>query len=475
MVLHIDEAAQMMKGIFGNAFTCIRHDILLHDFEDNFTAGLVIASDKGAPLDLSYSNRPIFSIKKPTKLSMSPLLKDWMGMEDKIFSRLFLTLLHRLPRTVQLLQTDVLKRLEPITCITAENFRPLFSDLATATARDYKEVCFPSDDVFAKVVFREEVLLTKEVEGLIANSVFTNNVPWSFLDNMKLYLEANAFLMYVSLMKISERERKPMERQFMRAMDTTIDLLAGINANNGGVILDNFFLQHLSLRLHCACHKDFKVSLAELLGIKDMSFFHVPCESIMEANIPKFDYCYLSDTMNDTIPSLNAKNKVAFKAFVASIPETLTVGLWKAAEGDPYDFLMMVRRPDDLENAFFLFIEQKSTHTKTGPVVATLDGVRQCLDDYRDFNATRDSLADVIKPENYLYTYFLPDDEVETHYDENCGCLTIGGVESSRFFSFFDEFYRALRGLVVAPIRINRVNKQRRLLKRKGRKLLLSE
>ena len=451
VVLHIDECAQMMKGIYGNAFACIRNDILLHDFEDNFTAGLVIASDKGGPLRLSYSNRSIFSIKKPTKLSMSPLLKDWFGMENTIFSRLFLTLLHRLPRTVQILQTDVLKRLEPATYITAENFRPLFSDLATATARDYKEVCFPSDDVFAKVVFREEVLLTKEVEGLIVNSVFTNNVHWSFVDETTLYPEANAFMMYVSLMKVLESERKPMERQFMKAMDTTIDLLAGINANDGRVILDNFFLQQLSLRLHCACHKGSKVSLAELLGMKYMNLFHVPCKSIMEASIPQFDYCYLSDTMNATIPSLNAKNKVAFKAFIASIPETLTVGLWKAAEGDSYDFLLMVRRPDDLENAFFLFIEQKSTHTKTGPVVATLDGVRQCLDDYRDFNATRDSLVDVIKPENYLYSYFLPDDEVKTRYDRARGCLIIGGAESSRFFSFFDEFYRTLRDLVNDP------------------------
>ena len=61
-------------------------------------------------------------------------------------------------------------------------------------------------------------------------------------------------------------------------------------------------------------------------------------------------------------------------------------------------------------------------------------------------------MIDIIKPENYLYTYFLADDEVMSRFDEELGCLIVGGAESSRFFGFFNDFYRALRALVMDPI-----------------------
>ena len=58
------------------------------------------------------------------------------------------------------------------------------------------------------------------------------------------------------------------------------------------------------LLLYGAHHEDFKISLAKLLGIKNVAgFLLLPCKSIMEANTPPFDYYCLSDTMDATIPS----------------------------------------------------------------------------------------------------------------------------------------------------------------------------
>ena len=87
----------------------------------------------------------------------------------------------------------------------------------------------------------------------------------------------------------------------------------------------------------------------------------------------------------------------------------------------------------------------------TGPAVAMLDAVRECLGGYRDFNETRDSLTDIVEKEHYLYTYFLPDNDFRGRYDRDHGCLIVGGKESSQFFGFFDDFYRALSALVSDP------------------------
>ena len=79
--------------------------------------------------------------------------------------------------------------------------------------------------------------------------------------------------------------------------------------------------------------------------------------------------------MDTTIPSLYAKNKTAFKDFTANIPDALQAGLWKAADGDSYDTLLMVRCPD--KKPFFLFIENKSPNIKTDPGVEAPDVVRK--------------------------------------------------------------------------------------------------
>ena len=97
-------------------------------------------------------------------------------------------------------------------------------------------------------------------------SVFTNNVEEPILDETTFLPETNVSMVYLSIFKVLEVTRSLMQKHFMRTIDTTIELLAGVGDNNIGVIMENFYFQHLSLRLQCAHLKRSKVSLVKLLG-----------------------------------------------------------------------------------------------------------------------------------------------------------------------------------------------------------------
>ena len=94
VVVHIDESVELGTGITGDFFSCIRSGILDTIFDGNFTAELVQSSLKAAPIGLSLSRRTISSIKKPTVLSIVPVLVDWLEIQDTPYSRLFLSLLN---------------------------------------------------------------------------------------------------------------------------------------------------------------------------------------------------------------------------------------------------------------------------------------------------------------------------------------------------------------------------------------------
>ena len=69
-------------------------------------------------------------------------------------------------------------------------------------------------------------------------SVFTNNVEEPILDETTFIPETNVFMLYISIFKVVEVTRSSMQKQFMRTIDTTIELLAGVGDINIGVILE---------------------------------------------------------------------------------------------------------------------------------------------------------------------------------------------------------------------------------------------
>ena len=454
VVIHIDESVELAKGIIGDGLSCIRNGILDAVFEGNFTAGLVISSLKAGPIGLTLSGRSAIPINKPTVLTIDTVLSGWVGIRATSSSRLLLTLLNRLPRSIQILQTNVLWELpenqnqQNDSLITTGNFHSFIASLTKGITEYYGELKFIGDNTFRKIIFGENLKLTKETESLIIDGVFTNNIRRPIIGDTIFTPEANALMMYVSLSE--ETGRGVMKQQFLRTVDTTIELLAGISSGNIGRILEYLFLQHLLLRLYCTAYGSFKLSLQKLLGLDKMSLASLPIKRIMRSNIPLLECDRLSKTVDAVIPSLSATND-AFKQFLEKeIPETLDVGVWKSAEGDSFDALIMLRRPD--RSPFFIFVELKSTAIKLEPVEATRDDVRKFLGDYRQLNATRGNLVDIIAPESYLYVYLLADDEVKSFYDKEGGCLIIGGDEAGNFFGPFYDLYRALRALVNDPI-----------------------
>ena len=116
--------------------------------------------------------------------------------------------------------------------ITTADFHSHLSDLTAATPDHYGYFDFLSEDIFAKVIFGEAVELRKEVESLIVDSFFTNNIV----------SEANVFMMFVALLNVVVKKRRPIERQFMKTLDTTVELLSKINEHNIGDILENFYI-----------------------------------------------------------------------------------------------------------------------------------------------------------------------------------------------------------------------------------------
>lgn len=80
----------------------------------------------------------------------------------------------------------------------------------------------------------------------------------SFFNTTKLTPKANVFMMFMALLNVLKK-RKPMERQFMKTVDTTVELLSKINEYNIGKILANY---------NATYHKGFKVSPSNLASEK---------------------------------------------------------------------------------------------------------------------------------------------------------------------------------------------------------------
>ena len=450
-ILLIDESLRLASGIEGDTYSDIRGALLDTTLSDRFHTGVAMTSLAAAPISRTISGRGVASIEKPSKLPIDQTLISWLKIKPTPSSRLLLALLAPNPRSVQIFYNNILKTSFANQQISTQNFYSLFQNLNETLLPAYKGAEFPSDDLLFQILFCDQILLTSEVEAMITHSVFTNVLDGAHIDVTKIFPEPSVLIMYSSLVNAHDSE---VVIQFKRTVDRTLQQLSVVRKDNVDTVLEVLFFEYLCLRILSTNSGERKVSPAQLLGIKLMTSMGIRLKNLLASNISLFRPEHLVDTMAMTPPSLNDTEE--FSQFIGDLPRGLSIGLWKSAKGDPYDFLLMLRL-DEFIDPFFFFFEIKS------PNVWPDDNDRKemIFTDRTQFVKSRAMLKRVtdklphdalLKADGYLYAYFVADDDVVSKFYEDSGRLVISGKEAQKFLRAFRDFYKAIRSLITDPI-----------------------
>ena len=452
-VLLIDESLRLARGIEGDGYEDIRGAFLDTKFGSKVHVGLVITSLAALPINKTISDREVHAIRKPSKLPIDETLVEWLRLEPTASSRLLLALLAPIPRAVQIFYNDILKKIYSNQPITTKNFSSLFQSLVEILPPAYNGAMFPSDNLLFKSLFNDQIIVTEEVEAMITHSVYTNVLDGADIGVSKIKPEPSVLIMYSSLLNVQCTE---VASQFKKTIDRTLQQLTLVRKDNIGAVLEVLYLEYFCLRILSTNSVQTKVSLSELLGIKVTSMPGGRRRSMLESNLAVFEADHLMCTMKTTPPALS--DTEAFSKFLSDLRANLSIGLWKSADGDPYDCLLMVRI-DGYSKPFFFFLELKSPD-----VWPDDDDKYETTYQYRDQTQYIKSQAMIemiieklpgdalFQADGYLYAYFVADDSVKSKVYHDSGRVVISGIEARNFLRCFRDFYRAIRALVNDPI-----------------------
>ena len=215
--------------------------------------------------------------------------------------------------------------------------------------------------------------------------------------------------------------------------------------------MKDFYFEYLCPRILSTCSSETKVTPAKLFGINTGSLTDFRLRNMMRSNLGWSSPDHLMLSMKITLPSLN--NTEEFSQFIRDLPIELSIGLWKAAEGDPYDCLLMLRL-DAYSDPFFFFLELKPP----GVWPNDKDGMKMKYKDPIDYVKSQAMIDRVIgslpgdallKADGYLYCYFVASGTIESRFYKDSRRMVISGSEANFFLRFFGDFYKALRALAL--------------------------
>ena len=450
-ILLIDESLRLAEGIDGDAYNGIRGAVLDIIFKGNFHAGLVITSLAAGPISLTRSGRTVCIVDKPSKLPVIPTLLEWLRMVPSSSACLFVTLLTPVPRSVQILYHDVIKELFTNQEITTANFQYLFENLVRHLRNVFRGAKFPSDEMIFEILFKNQIVVTAEVQQMVMDSVLTNVMGGAIIGDSEIVPEPSLLMMYTSVGKAGFSD---VAKQFVRTVDKTLGQLSAVRSDNVGTVLEVLYFEYLYMRILATNCGNMKVSPANLLGINSKLVRDFGLQDMLESSVSRFFFKDLMDSVNYTLPSLSTTKD--FSRFIAELPADQSIGLWRSAKGDPFDCLLMLRL-DGFPDPFFFFLELKSRKVSYGDK----EGDTTAFKDRAQFKRCQALVKDVIgklpedallKADGYLYTYFVADDNIESKFFKENRRMLISGTEAMRFLGLFNDFYRAIRGLVDDPI-----------------------
>lgn len=447
----IDESLRFTTGIKGDAFTDSRRALLETIFSGNLRTNMVMTALAAAPIGRTTSGRSVCPIKKPSKLPVEQTLLRWLKMTPTASSRLLLALLAPIPRSVQVLYDEVLKVFFSGQEISANNFPSIFQRLNERLAVVFKDAKFPSDELLFQTLFFDNILFTKEVESMITHSVFTNVESGAEFGVSEIYPEPSILIMYASLVKAQYSE---LAGQFKKTIESTLRQLSIVREDSIGSVHEVLYFEYLCLRILSLNGGKRKVNPAQLLGIPAENLFDNRLRDLLESNLSRFRSGDLMKTKKTTLPALSAADD--FNQFLRELRTDLSIGLWRAAEGDPFDCLLMLR-VDDYADPFFFFIELKSPDVWPDDE----DRKEEAFKKRTQYNRSQMLIERVLerlpddaqfKRNGFLYAYFVAKDNVASKIYKNNSRVVISGTEAKRFLRCFRDFYKAIRGLISDPI-----------------------
>ena len=107
---------------------------------------------------------------------MIPTLLEWLRTVSSSSACLFVTLLIPLPRSVQILYHNVLKKFFTNQEITTTNFQYLYENLVRHLRNVFRGAKFPSDESIFEILFKNRIVVTAEVQKMVMDSVLLTNV-----------------------------------------------------------------------------------------------------------------------------------------------------------------------------------------------------------------------------------------------------------------------------------------------------------
>jgi hypothetical protein len=429
-ILMVDESRKLRDKIARSAeddpLRVLREGLLDGKFNNVGHVGVLMSALDITPLGETSTSRPIVSFPEKERLTPSIVAQKWLKVSPNNLANLALiAVFSGLPRGLQFLSYFFNGSSGNV---TKANSKEIIQGTIQQYVRQYN--CeLPAMKYVFPLVFGMETLIDTSVMSCIEDSFYTNyiRIIKSRGASITPITSLCAFYSAASRSAVSKSTEKSRAyaTYILQRFDNIINSIETLlEPQQSGALLEICFRETILLRLRTALAAKTRVTLEQLLSLSMENFVDYPAfQEIMERKLEYVDMNQQGLGDNQGLPSLRKKSSAFFSYLEKASKKPC---FWAAAEGDCFDYLLMVRLVGR-DQPIFIFFDLKSPINSSDPKESLLKKFSQAkdLESLLESSPEGSIARGLLNLNNVLYVY-------ATGYDGSSTLEDLNKVEDKR-------------------------------------------